>query len=190
VAFGAETGFILLVIVIVVVICCIRRRLAKASKGAEHSHKLLTLRDFDSSNTGGGSFASTSRRQSDVSTDDDDTTQSANDEWERRTNLGETWYYNKRTHAATLERPDGFESDEGNDDIPDAPTEDTTEETGATVVLKYNFSAAADDSQQLSAKKSEKVTLVQRFDDGWWKVRNSSNEEGLVPASYCHKISD
>ena len=49
-----------------------------------------------------------------------------------------------------------------------------------TVILKYDFTAAADDSQQLSASKSEEVTLVQKFDDGWWKVRNSNNEEGFV----------
>jgi len=73
------------------------------------------------------------------------------DEWEKRENLGETWFYNKRTHAATLDRPDGFESDEGND-IPDAPSDDDTTTNAETTIsttmsrvqtisLKYDFAA-------------------------------------------------
>ena len=98
-------------------------------------------------------------------------------------------YYNKLTHESTLQRPAGFQSDEDGD-IPDAPNEYTAQAkqapertkqaTGTTVVLKYAFQAALDDEQQLSASKNEEVTLVQEFDDGWWKVRNSSNEEGFA----------
>jgi len=196
-ALGVEAGVVLLIIIIITCICCAKRRKSMiAAKRAKLSHKLLALRDYDSESAPDrGSFAE--NRPGSSTDDDDDTAPFTQEEWERRENLGEIWYYNKRTHAATLERPDGYASDDGND-IPDAPTTDetTTPESPSkrnvivTVTLKYEFKAAADDEQQLSASQSEKVTLIQKFDDGWWKVRNAKGKEGLVPASYCHMVTN
>jgi len=195
---GGGGGLVL--IVAIIGICCIKRNQANAAeKRAKLSHRLLTLRDYDSNDAPGrGSLA---EGMGGLSSDDEDGTQDTQDEWERRENLGETWFYNKRTHAATLDRPDGFQSDEGNDNIPDAPSDEdttatddrattTTEPRVVTISMKYDFAAAADDTQQISASKSDVLTVVQKFDDGWWKVRDVQNNEGLVPASYCTVITE
>ena len=47
-----------------------------------------------------------------------------------------------------------------------------------------DFSAAANDPNQMDAKKGDSVTVVKTFNDGWTKVRRPDGKVGLVPTSY------
>ncbi|ORY24778.1 hypothetical protein BCR39DRAFT_545879 [Naematelia encephala] len=51
-----------------------------------------------------------------------------------------------------------------------------------TATVLYDFDAAGDD--ELSVKETEVVTVVDKENDEWWTVRNSSGHEGVVPAQY------
>ncbi|PWN42572.1 hypothetical protein IE81DRAFT_301880 [Ceraceosorus guamensis] len=54
-------------------------------------------------------------------------------------------------------------------------------------IALYDFEAQGDD--ELSVAENEKLTLVERENEDWWKVRNASGSEGVVPASYI-ELSD
>jgi len=49
-------------------------------------------------------------------------------------------------------------------------------------IALYDFEAQGDD--ELSVGENEKLFLVEKENEDWWKVRNSSGQEGVVPASY------
>ena len=51
----------------------------------------------------------------------------------------------------------------------------------AAVVL-YDFTADGDD--ELTVMEGEGLIVLERDSDDWWKVRNSKDQEGVVPASY------
>ncbi|KAG5646618.1 hypothetical protein DXG03_002922 [Asterophora parasitica] len=46
----------------------------------------------------------------------------------------------------------------------------------------YDFSADGDD--ELSISEGERLTILERDGDEWWKCRNAKGQEGVVPASY------
>ncbi|KAF9534358.1 hypothetical protein CPB83DRAFT_879575 [Crepidotus variabilis] len=46
----------------------------------------------------------------------------------------------------------------------------------------YDFTADGDD--ELSVTKDERLTILERDGEEWWKCRNSKGQEGVVPASY------
>jgi len=46
----------------------------------------------------------------------------------------------------------------------------------------YDFEADGDD--ELSVKEGEKLVVLEKDSDEWWKCRNSNGLEGVVPASY------
>lgn len=49
-------------------------------------------------------------------------------------------------------------------------------------IALYDFEAQGDD--ELSVAENEPLVIVERENDDWWKVRNASGAEGVVPASY------
>ncbi|PWN26743.1 hypothetical protein BDZ90DRAFT_232859 [Jaminaea rosea] len=53
---------------------------------------------------------------------------------------------------------------------------------GEPAIALYDFEAQGDD--ELTVAENESLTLVERENDDWWKVRNASGQEGVVPASY------
>lgn len=61
-------------------------------------------------------------------------------------------------------------------------TEDETSGPGEPGVVLYDFSADAAD--ELQVKAGDHVTVIDREGDEWWKCRNASGEEGVIPALY------
>ena len=61
-----------------------------------------------------------------------------------------------------------------------APT--PTPQTAPACIALYDFEAQGDD--ELSVAENEKLVLVEKENDDWWKVQNSAGQEGVVPASY------
>lgn len=86
-----------------------------------------------------------------------------------------------RTAAATRPKP--------NEPEPEPEPEPVTEQTGSSqtqaeeqAIALYDFEAQGDD--ELTVTENEELILVERETDDWWKVRNVSGREGVVPASY------
>ncbi len=50
------------------------------------------------------------------------------------------------------------------------------------VTALYDF--AADGEDELSVAEGERLILLERDSDEWWKVRNKNGAEGVVPAQY------
>ena len=65
-----------------------------------------------------------------------------------------------------------------------APQSPATAATGAmeSATVLYEFEAQGDD--ELTVRENEVVTVVDKENDEWWSVRNSSGAEGVVPAQY------
>lgn len=61
----------------------------------------------------------------------------------------------------------------------DAAHEGEQEETADAL---YDFEADGDD--ELSVKEGDRLVVLERNGDEWWKCRNSEGAEGVVPASY------
>lgn len=55
-------------------------------------------------------------------------------------------------------------------------------EEGEIAEAVYDFDAAGED--ELSVKEGERLVVLERDGDEWWKCRNSEGVEGVVPASY------
>lgn len=53
---------------------------------------------------------------------------------------------------------------------------------GEKAVALYDFEAQGDD--ELPMVEGEQLTVVEKENEDWWKVRNASGQEGVVPASY------
>jgi hypothetical protein len=58
---------------------------------------------------------------------------------------------------------------------------------GEQAVAVYDFSADGED--ELSVSEGEKLTVLEKDSDDWWKVRNAKGAEGVVPASYVEVSS-
>lgn len=51
----------------------------------------------------------------------------------------------------------------------------------------YDFTADGED--ELSVTEGERLTILEKDGDEWWKCRNSKGQEGVVPASYLEVSS-
>ena len=58
---------------------------------------------------------------------------------------------------------------------------------GEDAFALYDFNADGDD--ELSVREGERLMVVERDGDEWWKCRNSDGAEGVVPASYIEVSS-
>jgi actin cytoskeleton-regulatory complex protein SLA1 len=76
------------------------------------------------------------------------------------------------------------EDDEVEEGFPQMEQEnDDSEETaGETATALYDF--AADGEDELSVKEGERLLVLERDGDEWWKCQNTDGVEGVVPASY------
>jgi len=76
---------------------------------------------------------------------------------------------------------------------PREPSDDEEEpevvhaEDGEPAVALYDF--AADGEDELSVQEGETLFVLERDGDEWWKCRNTSGGEGVVPASYVEVCS-
>ncbi|CAO1618113.1 unnamed protein product [Parajaminaea phylloscopi] len=70
---------------------------------------------------------------------------------------------------------------------PRAPTPPPAAADGEPAMALYDFEAQGDD--ELTVAENESLTLIERENDDWWKVRNASGQEGVVPASYVEVVS-
>lgn len=50
------------------------------------------------------------------------------------------------------------------------------------VTVLYDF--AADGADELTVHEGDRLVVLERDGDEWWKVRNTEGQEGVVPASY------
>lgn len=64
---------------------------------------------------------------------------------------------------------------------PESPVVDTHATTEACVVL-YDFEAG--DEDELSVNEGETLTILEKENAEWWRVRNAHGQEGVVPAQY------
>jgi len=55
-------------------------------------------------------------------------------------------------------------------------------------VAEFDFAGEADDPEQLPVKAGERVTILEKFDDGWWNVKNGSGRQGIVPADFMKQV--
>ncbi|KZV68150.1 hypothetical protein PENSPDRAFT_653484 [Peniophora sp. CONT] len=56
------------------------------------------------------------------------------------------------------------------------------DEDGEPAIALYDFQAQGDD--ELSVDEGDKLWIVERDSEEWWKVRDTKGNEGVVPASY------
>lgn len=54
------------------------------------------------------------------------------------------------------------------------------------VAALYDFAADGDD--ELTVSEGERLILIEKDSDEWWKVRNSQGMEGVVPAQYVELV--
>lgn len=55
-------------------------------------------------------------------------------------------------------------------------------------IALYDFDAQGDD--ELSVTENEKLVIVEKENEDWWKVRNQAGKEGVVPASYVEAVDE
>jgi actin cytoskeleton-regulatory complex protein SLA1 len=69
-------------------------------------------------------------------------------------------------------------------DEEESPPEIGGEETvdGSFAIALYDFTADGED--ELSVKKDERLYVLERDGEEWWKCQNAEGAEGVVPASY------
>ncbi|KAF9481963.1 hypothetical protein BDN70DRAFT_829987 [Pholiota conissans] len=60
------------------------------------------------------------------------------------------------------------------------------EEEGEEAVALYDFTADGDD--ELSVVEGERLAVLEKDGDEWWKCRNAKGKEGVVPASYLEAV--
>ncbi|KAJ7276371.1 hypothetical protein B0H12DRAFT_1085017 [Mycena haematopus] len=71
--------------------------------------------------------------------------------------------------------------DEGDEEEEEPAEEEGAGDDGMATVL-YDFSADAVD--ELSVSEGERLVVLEKDGDEWWKCRNAQGREGVVPASY------
>ncbi|KAJ6599097.1 hypothetical protein DFH09DRAFT_1130110 [Mycena vulgaris] len=64
---------------------------------------------------------------------------------------------------------------------------DAEEEEGDVATALYDFNA--DGADELSVAEGERLLILERDGDEWWKCRNEKGREGVVPASYLESAS-
>ena len=68
---------------------------------------------------------------------------------------------------------------------PDEPAED---QDGTMGIALYDF--IGDASDELSVKEGEDLLVIDQSNEDWWKCRNQTGQEGVVPASYIDLDTD
>ena len=63
-----------------------------------------------------------------------------------------------------------------------------SKESVPTAVAEFDFAGEADDPEQLPVKAGDKVTILEKFDDGWWNVKDASGRTGIVPADFMKEL--
>ncbi|OBZ77078.1 Actin cytoskeleton-regulatory complex protein sla1 [Grifola frondosa] len=58
---------------------------------------------------------------------------------------------------------------------------------GEAAVVLYDFTADGED--ELTVHEEEHLIVLERDNDEWWKCRNATGAEGVVPASYVELVS-
>lgn len=75
---------------------------------------------------------------------------------------------------------------EEEEEEPDAPARSAPPRAapsrGEDGVALYDFTADGDD--ELSVREGDKLIVLERDNDDWWKCTNAKGQEGVVPASY------
>jgi actin cytoskeleton-regulatory complex protein SLA1 len=102
---------------------------------------------------------------------------------------------NSHSSAKAIKKPSVHFSHDSPDIIPRRSEEDYDEEVAEVQPAVngrdeeqefgnalYDFTADGDD--ELSISEGEKLTILERHSDEWWKCRNSKGVEGVVPGSY------
>jgi len=95
--------------------------------------------------------------------------------------------------AASMKKPSVHFSTASPTVIPPAPRADESDEedydqsqanaeTGEIAVALYDFNADGED--ELTVVEGEKLEVLERDGDEWWKCRNAKGYEGVVPAQY------
>lgn len=64
-----------------------------------------------------------------------------------------------------------------------APAADDDDDDEPVAVAMYDFEAEGG-ADELRVSEGEALVVVDRSDEGWWKVRNARGQEGVVPAAF------
>ncbi|KAF8974749.1 hypothetical protein BDZ97DRAFT_2053254 [Flammula alnicola] len=88
------------------------------------------------------------------------------------------------------------EEEEAEEDVEEQPyhapqshvTPKETEPAAEMALALYDF--AADGEDELSVMEGERLTVLEKDGDEWWKCRNSKGKEGVVPASYLEAVAN
>ncbi|TNY23430.1 SH3 domain-containing protein [Rhodotorula diobovata] len=68
-----------------------------------------------------------------------------------------------------------------------AQQEEAQEDLGVTAVAVYDY--AADEEGELSFTEGQRITHVDKVDEGWWSGRNAeTGAEGLFPSNYVEEL--
>ncbi|KAJ7095351.1 hypothetical protein B0H15DRAFT_829165 [Mycena belliarum] len=70
-----------------------------------------------------------------------------------------------------------------------AAEEDVVEEEDEGDIASALYDFAADGADELSVTEGERLLILERDGDEWWKCRNEKGQEGVVPASYLESAS-
>ena len=84
--------------------------------------------------------------------------------------------------AATAVRADGAEEEEAEEEAAAAALV-----LGSTAKALFDYDPQL--AEELRVKEGELVNVLEKFDDGWWKVENADGGAGVVPASYLELLS-
>lgn len=87
------------------------------------------------------------------------------------------------TPPSIISPREASEYDQGDGDYFHAQNGSATHDDGNEwVTVLYDFTAAGDD--ELSVGEGDRLIVLEKDGDEWWKVRNTEGHEGVVPASY------
>lgn len=81
-----------------------------------------------------------------------------------------------------LEEPEEQDIQDGEQSIPGEEQASQDDEELDMAIALYDFNADGED--ELTVKEGEKLTILERDGEEWWKCRNTKGLEGVVPASY------
>ena len=84
--------------------------------------------------------------------------------------------------AATAVRADGAEEEEAEEEAAEPALV-----LGSTAKALFDYDPQL--AEELRVKEGELVNVLEKFDDGWWKVENADGGAGVVPASYLELLS-
>ena len=86
--------------------------------------------------------------------------------------------------------PEEEEEEEEEEEILEPPHDSHERQSSSGIMMAvalYDF--GADGVDELSVTEGERLTVLEKDGDEWWKCRNSKGLEGVVPASYLEVCS-